>query len=233
MTRRDPQHPGPSRVDRGKEPEVTTAEQVIDTPSPDVSGAATTLLERARRGDLDAVRDILAEHREGLFAIAWSYLRDREEALDACQEALAKALASAGRFDPRQSMSAWLSKIVRNVCLDRLRRLKFRRHASLDHRHELGLPDPAGYGPSPEQTLLGHELQDRLREAMRTLRPEEREVLYLRDGLEWPYARIESFLGLSHGTVASLIHRARARLRDQMVSYLGQDRGRPGRRTPR
>ena len=211
---------------------MTTAGQLAESPSPDVAGAPSTLLDRARVGDLEAVKQILAEHREGLFAIAWSYLRNREEALDACQEALAKGLASASRFDSSQSMSAWLSKIVRNVCLDRLRRLKFRSHASLDQRQEIGLPDPAGYGSSPEQTLLGNELRERLKVAMRTLRPEEREVLYLRDGLEWPYARIEKFLGLSHGTVASLIHRARARIRDQMSGYLDDDRGRQGRRAP-
>jgi RNA polymerase sigma-70 factor (ECF subfamily) len=215
----EPQQPGPSGVGAGEEESVPAAEQALEA-VPAASDSLSTLLERARRGDLEAVRSLLAEHRDGLFGIAWSYLGDRDEAIDACQEALTKALANARRFDPSQPVSAWLARIVRNVCLDRLRRLKYRRHASLDERREAGLPDPSGQGPGPEQLLLGRELRAKIREAMATLRPEEREVLFLRETLEWPYARIEAFLDLAHGTVASLIHRARLRLRDRLSEYI-------------
>lgn len=182
--------------------------------------AAQLLLERARRGDLDAVRTMLAQHREGLFGIAWGYLGNRDEALDACQEALRKALANVERYDPHQPLSAWLTRILRNCCLDRLRRLKLRRHASLEQRREVGAPEPRSFRPDPESRLLQGELHDQLRHAIGQLRDEEREVIILRDVLDWPYARIEAFLDIGHGTLASMIHRARARLRGQLEDYL-------------
>ena len=183
-------------------------------------GAAQILLERARRGDLDAVREMLALHREGLFGIAWGYLGDRDEALDACQEALRKALANVSRYDPHQPLSAWLARILRNCCLDRLRRLKLRRHASIEQRREAGAPEPRSFRPDPESRLLQGELHEQLRQAIAELRDEEREAIILRDVLDWPYARIEAFLDISHGTLASMIHRARARLRHQLERYL-------------
>ena len=68
--------------------------------------------------------------------------------------------------------------------------------------------------------MLRGELRVKLREAIATLRPLEQEVIILRDVMEWPYAQIERYLDLGHGTVASLIHRGRARLRKELESYL-------------
>jgi RNA polymerase sigma-70 factor (ECF subfamily) len=178
------------------------------------------VMRRARAGDLAAVRALLDEHRQALFAIAWGYLGDREEAMDAVQESLTKALRHIRRYDATRPLSAWLARITRNVCLDRLRRLAFRRHDSLDARREAGAPDPRSAGPSPEARLLHGELRAHLRRAIAELRPIEQEVIILRDVLDWPYARIERFLDLGHGTVASLIHRARGRLRTALAPYL-------------
>ncbi|NJN64171.1 MAG: sigma-70 family RNA polymerase sigma factor [Acidobacteria bacterium] len=178
------------------------------------------LMLRARAGDIEAAKSLLTRHRDALYAIAWGYLLDREEALDAVQESLAKALAHIRGYDPRRPVSAWLARITRNTCLDRLRRLSHRRHASLEERREAGLPDPRSARPSPESDVLRYELREHLRAAVATLRPIEQEVIILRDVLEWTYEEIEKYLGLTHGTVASLIHRARARLRDQLSPYV-------------
>ena len=222
------QVPGPS-VEGGREDPVYATDQAITHPSPPITDdSEAALLRRASRGEVEAVQEMLARHRDGLFGIAWGYLGDREEALDACQEALSKALAHAHRFDPRQPLSAWLNRILRNCCLDRLRRLKFRRHASLDHaREEYGL-EPASNRPGPEEQMLRGELRSQLRAALANLREEEREVIILRDVLDWPYAKIEAFLDLPHGTLASLIHRARHRLRRQIDGYLTGDASEEG-----
>ncbi len=186
------------------------------------------LLRRARQGDREAVLELLDRHREALLAIAWTYLADRDEALDACQEALARAVAHANRYDPSRPLGAWLARIVRNVCLDRLRRLRFRRHASLDERREAGLPDPRAARGNPEREVLRGELGAALRAALAELRPEEREAIVLRDVLGWPYRRIEETLGLGHGTVASLIHRGRRRLRERLRPFLATRPGEGG-----
>jgi len=206
-----------------------SAESIASSPNPASSSTEATGGAHASADDVAGLREMLWAHKQGLFAIAWAYLQDREEALDACQESLVKALRHIGRYDPDQPISAWLSRIVRNTCLDRLRRLKHRRHASLEDRNERGLPDPPSRTGDPEEAILRVELRRRLHSAMSALEPKDREVIVLRDVLDWPYARIESFLGLSHGTLASQIHRARAKLRAQLAGYV-QAPAREGRR---
>lgn len=229
--RRPPaQRDGSSGVGGGGETAMHDATAMTgDLPA---TGAAAlpedALLLRARRGDQGAVLELLARHRETLLAIAWTYLPDREEALDACQEALARAVAHAHRYDPSRPLGAWLARIVRNVCLDRLRRLRFRRHASLEERREAGLPEPRATRGNPEREVLRGELGRALREALADLRPEEREAIVLRDVLGWPYRRIEETLGLGHGTVASLIHRGRRRLRERLRPFLATRPGEGG-----
>ncbi len=224
-----PQHPDERGVDPAEMDQVMPVERSASALPDGATSDELRLLERARGGDVGAVRVLLSAHREALFALAFGYLRNREEALDAVQDALAKALIHIGRYDPRRPLSAWLARITRNTCLDRLRRLSHRRHASLEERREAGLPDPAASSASsPEAQLLRRELQARLYEAIDELRPIEREGIVLRDVLGWPYADIERFLDLGHGTVASLIHRARARLRSRLAPYLapgGTDSG--------
>lgn len=220
----DAQQDGGRRVDGAEMDQAIRIEPARAAPPAGAeSGIEETerqLVERARRGDVAAVRTLLSAHREALFALAFGYLRNREEALDAVQDAMAKALLNIRRYDPRRPLSAWLARITRNTCLDRLRRLSHRRHASLEERREAGLADPAATGAGPEALLLQRELRARLYEAIDELRPVEREVIVLRDVLDWPYADIERFLDLGHGTVASLIHRARARLRRRLEPYL-------------
>ena len=222
-----PQRDDASRVGKGAMRETTTTAGTLAVPRAGEPSEAE-LLRRVRRGDRDALLQLLAAHRETLLAIAWSYLADREEALDACQEALARAVAHAGRFDPARPVGAWLARIVRNVCLDRLRRLRHRRHASLEERREAGLPDPGAASGNPERELLRGELGRALRAALAELRPEEREAIVMRDVLGWPYRRIEETLGLAHGTVASLIHRGRRRLRDRLRPWLATRPGAAG-----
>ncbi len=202
---------------------MLAAEALIESSSQDTPASQSQgqeLLARARKGDLEAVREMLAEHRDGLFGIAWGYLANREDALDACQEAITKALAAIRRYDPNQPLGAWLARILRNVCLDRLRRGKIRRHASLEERRDVGAPEPRSPRQGPEAALINSELRDAMRCAIDELREEEREAIILRDVLDWPYARIEGFLGVSHGTLASMIHRARGRLRERLKHFV-------------
>jgi len=214
------QRHGNRGVDPDEMDQVLPIEPGVERPAGVPADEERALVLRARRGDVAAIRTLLSAHRDALYALAFGYLRNREEALDAVQEALTKALMHIGRYDHRRPLSAWLTRITRNTCLDRLRRLSHRRHASLEERREAGLPDPAAAAAGPEARLLQRELRARLLEAIDELRPIEREVIVLRDVLDWPYAEIERFLDLGHGTVASLIHRARARLRRRLEPYL-------------
>ncbi|MEV0404040.1 RNA polymerase sigma factor [Actinoallomurus sp. NPDC050550] len=75
----------------------------------------------AQAGDAAALGSLLARHRAGMFAVALSVLRDRDESEDAVQDASILALARIGDLRDPAAIGPWLKMIVRNVCRKRPR----------------------------------------------------------------------------------------------------------------
>ncbi len=82
------------------------------------------LLEQARRRDPAAVRRILQQHNRRLYRIARSIVRDENEAEDVLQEAYVRALTHLNTFRGEARFSTWLTRIVINEALGRLRRYR-------------------------------------------------------------------------------------------------------------
>jgi RNA polymerase sigma-70 factor (ECF subfamily) len=183
-----------------------------DPPAADPPAAGPSDAELLRRhvaGDPDAFSELFRRHRDRLWAIAIRTLADPEEAADAVQDAMISAFRRAGSFRGDSAVTTWLHRIVVNACLDRLRRKAVR---------------PASAG-ADEQVLdhlaLGHAIADPsaasdtsldVRDALRTLPPDQQAALVLVDMLGYPVADAAAVLGISQGTVKSRCARARARL---------------------
>ena len=111
-----------------------------------------------------------------------------------------------GRFYP------WLYRIIKNTCLNHLKKKKRHGETSLDKMMESGFDarEP-GCGPDGMAELSG--LRGAIREAMGSLSEEHREILRLRHFLELSYAEIAECLNVPQGTVMSRLHGARKALR--------------------
>ena len=81
--------------------------------------------------DPEAVRHVLTTNNQRLFRVAWSILKDRAEAEEALQAAYVSAFSSIGSFEGRSSLTTWLTRIVINEALGRVRKER-RRRAQLD-----------------------------------------------------------------------------------------------------
>lgn len=151
------------------------------------------------------MRQELAQLGNGAHALAIQILGNPEDAADAVHDAFATALSRPDAFDPgRGALKPWFLRVVRNRCIDLLRR---RRPAGVDAAL---LPDP---GAGPELRLQQQERDARLRRALAALRPEQRQAVVLRDYLDLSYAEIAAVLDLAPGTVMSRLHRARLALK--------------------
>ena len=93
------------------------------------------LAERCRARDGDAIRAIVTANNQRLFRAAWSILKDRSEAEEAVQSAYLSAFDGLDTFEGRSSLSTWLTRIVINESLGRLRAQKRRR----DHLEGAGV----------------------------------------------------------------------------------------------
>lgn len=169
--------------------------------------AESDLVRRARRGDEAAWEALVRRYQEPVFRLAYLILGDAADAEDAAQEAFIRAWAALVRFDETRPLRPWLLSIVANLARNR-RRSVGRYWAALQraflsepHHHE---PPPAGTPASDAR---------RLREAVERLRPDARDVIYLRYFLGLSEAETAATLAIPPGTAKSRHSRALAQLR--------------------
>jgi RNA polymerase sigma-70 factor (ECF subfamily) len=163
------------------------------------------LAERAGAGDPDAFWSLVEPYERGLRAVAYRVLGNRDLMDDALQEAYLKAFRALPSFRGDARVASWLYRIVYNSCLDQLRRARLRRHAPLEATGERSDP-----GPDPaEVATRRHDLAA----ALASLPPDMRAAVLLVDAEGMDYREAAEILGISRGTVASRLNRARAHLR--------------------
>src|SRR6266851_945755 len=90
------------------------------------------LVRAAQSGDMGAFEELVARHRDRIYARAYSMMRNEEEAIDLSQEAWIKGWQRLRQFQGDSSFGTWITRIVINLCLDQLRRQKRQRSESLE-----------------------------------------------------------------------------------------------------
>lgn len=174
-----------------------------------------TLARQAQRGDMAAFEELVARHRDKLYARAFSMMRNEEEAIDLSQEAWIKAWQRLAQFQGDSSFGTWATRIVINLCLDQLRKQKRQRTESIEAMDE----ESGGVERqmpvltvNPTAGLERAELRARIDAAMAQLTPEHRTVLVLHEFEEMEYKAIAKAVGCSIGTVMSRLFYARRKL---------------------
>lgn len=193
--------------------------------SGDTSVAAdeAALIAACQRGDKEMFRPLVEKYRQRSFLLALQIVGNREDALDISQESFIRAYENIRRFDLGKPFGAWLFRIVRNLCIDHLRRLGVRRSVSLDATGRGGrtgdeegrplhetLGDPRA--EAADVLVERNELRERIWHALGRLEPHHREILILRDYQDLTYEEIAGVLGIPKGTVMSRLHHARRKL---------------------
>src|SRR2546425_10611894 len=91
-----------------------------------------TLVRVAQRGDMPAFEELVARHRDKIYARAFSMMRNEDEAVDLSQEAWVKGWQRLKQFQGESSFVTWMTRIVINLCLDQLRKQKRHRAESIE-----------------------------------------------------------------------------------------------------
>src|SRR5229473_54980 len=90
------------------------------------------LVKAAQKGDMVAFEQLVARHRDKIYARAFSMLRNEDEAVDLSQEAWVKGWQRLKQFQGESSFVTWMTRIVINLCLDQLRKQKRHRAESIE-----------------------------------------------------------------------------------------------------
>ena len=169
------------------------------------------LVLAVQSGDTNSLGVLVARWEQPLFRFAFRLLQRTEDARDACQETFLRILTKSERFRTGARFSTWMYQIALNLCRDHLRRrtrwkfLAFDSdEASADRRTE-GRADLRD-GSDPAGALERDEQRRAIRKALKTLSPEQREVLVLKEFEGLKFKEIAEILGCPESTVKSRMY---------------------------
>ncbi len=174
------------------------------------------LVRASKGGDMAAFEELVARHRDKIFARAFRIVRLEEEAMDLSQEAWIKGWQRIGQFEGESSFATWMTRITINLCLDHLRRnQRYRVDPLPDSSSDDGTGIDRFLPPvwtNPTERLERSELRVRIDAALAKLSDAHRTVLVLHEFEDLGYKEIASTVGISIGTVMSRLFYARRRM---------------------
>ena len=169
------------------------------------------LVAACLRADSTAWEVMIRHHGPRIASQVYRYASLRGEAEDIKQEVFLKVFLNLSTFRVDDgNLGCWISRVGRNLIVDRLRRGKPRNSFVSEELESLGLSDHRG--PNPESAAIRNEASGMLRKSIRFLSRELEEVLTLRYVREMSYDEIAEALQVPCGTVKSRLKRGREKL---------------------
>ena len=147
------------------------------------------------------VEDQILDNYEAMYRLAYSYVRNEEDALDIVQESVYKAIKNAGKVQQEAYIRTWLWRIVMNTAVDLIRRRK----------NETGLEEAGETGK--EDTYQDFDTL----EALNILEPREKAVIVLRFFEDQKLEDIARTLQENTNTVKTILYRSLKKLRVELT----------------
>jgi RNA polymerase sigma-70 factor (ECF subfamily) len=190
-----------------------------------VEPSDVALMARVQDDDEEAFATFVSRYQRRFYRLAYGYLHNHDETLDAVQEAFIKVYRARASWEPRANPFTWAYRIVANHCIDMLRKRRSDTY-SIDEDDDDGrardIEDKDAVNPLGAQ--VQREEAERVREAILMLPDRQREILILRHYEGLSLQEIAEAQECALGTVKSSLHRALA----NMKGFL-EGRGRPVR----
>ena len=171
------------------------------------------ILEVVQKGDKEAYSTIVKRYMHSAYYIALALVHNQQDALDVSQDAFIKAFRKIKMFDTSRRFFPWFYRLLRNLCLDHLKRKNRVRQVPLEDV------------PVLEGEKEDRELRETLWKGIENLSFEQREVIILRYFRQFSYAEIAELTGKPIGTVMSSLYYAKKRLKGIVGKYLGIKKG--------
>ncbi len=162
-------------------------------------------------GDDTGLTEIIREYKDGLLLFINGYVKNIFVAEDLMEETFFKLATKKPHFFGRSSFKTWLFAIARNVAVDYLRKNSKIASESVDEHNELSAEER-----SIEEEFLIKEQKIRLHKAMRNLKSEYYQVLYLTYFENFSNAEAASVMKKNKRQIENLVYRAKRALKAEL-----------------
>lgn len=200
-----------------------------------------SLLAALRDGDEDAFREVLRLHHAGMVRMARSFVHSQAVAEEVAQEVWASVVQGIDRFEGRSSLKTWLYRILVKRAISRAekegRSVPFSAIGADDGEDVV---DPSRFSATghwsspdaapkrwdddtPERLALSAESRRIIESTIESLPPNQRAVITMRDLQGWDSKDVCNILEVSETNQRVLLHRARAKVRAALETYLEGD----------
>ena len=173
----------------------------------------STLVSRAKLGDIQAFEAIVERYYGRCMRFALGMLRDPSEADDVVQETFVRLYRALPRYEERQRFDSWLFRILGNCCRT-ANLLQQRRdsHDATDEATLLALPSP-----DRPDAVFDHEWGDEVRRALAEVPDYNREIFLLHYVEGFSYEEIERITGVRQSALKMRVKRASDLLRARLA----------------
>ncbi len=179
------------------------------------------LIERLREGDREAFMTLVRFYQQKVFVMAYSILRNKEDALDAVQDTFLRLHQKAGTFRPGNNFQGWLLEIAKNVSIDHYRKHRQKRQVWEVSRPVDEIPVAVEDRSSDSRDS---DLRSAFAGCVEKLAAKQKMVFVLRHYNELQFNEISEALQISVGTAKSLHFKAVRNLRKWLTPQLGEQR---------
>ena len=185
------------------------------------------LVAACQAGDRRAFHALYERYERKVYAVAYGFLRNPEDALDVVQEAFIKVHRYLPNFEGQSSFYTWLYRIVANLCIDHIRRSGRRRDVEFDDRlrHDKKEDAPVDTAAlsslgDPAEAVRNAEILTAVEESLTHLSDKHRAVIVMRELQGLSYADMAKAMNCSKGTIMSRLFHARRNMQKLLVERL-------------
>lgn len=185
------------------------------------------LMLSCRDGDEGAFETLYRRYEKPVFSFIYRMVLSAADAEDLCQETFLKVVRAKKKYRASAKFKTWLFNIALNLCRDRVRRMKFRSHLSLnspafsqdseENKKQQSICDSSS---DPTKNAQADEMKALVQQAFTTLPEQQRTVVILRQYHDMKFSEIADIMNCPLGTAKSLNHRGREKLMKALSKYV-------------
>lgn len=178
------------------------------------------LVSSYRNGNDDAFAELLNRHQTKIFSTIYLIVKDRYVAEDLLQETCIKAVKTiqAGRYNEEGKFLPWIVRIAHNLAIDHFRKIKRRPEITLENGSFV-FESMNFTEDSYESMQIKKETHTKLRDLIKDLPQNQREVLVMRHYMDMSFKEIADITGVSINTALGRMRYALINLRKQMDKH--------------